>query len=687
MPFELCPHCSSQVSAISIFPLSFTDIDESSKASRDIGIINSKKRKGVDLDDSIYSSSSDEFVFPSADLDFDDGCPTTTTVEFLASCPSMVKKGRKVSSGNIEESGFRTGRWTFDEIAYTDKLITYFKNGKFPIPNGFKLNEFLASMLKSKQSRLTKKMKNAKLSSNSYTATHGYITETHDCIEFSTLEDKFFNSIPDAIERAEIRLHVQKEWRESFCAYVSLKKISVISHHLLKSLDELEKRISSSRDAAKMLRRQIMTGCALNLDSSQRLRGVFIENPDAITSKRQAVDPFSRLDSKVSLTADLDIANTNPAPEELCSSKLNMSSVVGNAPSPYQDEILSDSSDLVQSPFLVKVIDFIKRHQYPFEYVELWVPAISPHDDQPSDAKCVRLHFAGNAVCDTEILNDALGQSVPISSESRFNMTSFGKYSQMFSFSTGCGIPGLIYDTNSPYWNLISKSDKFERRGGAEVWGMKTVAGITVTSASVGKMVVLLLSRHERPRNEQCLLNLRQEMLKYPPNPKWKLVVEIGECKSISSNRTESNVISQSNESQSQSPHEDIISLLGEQIPFNPNCPSVDGILSLRILLLRSHRTSQEDEVVSTITASYLSYLRSGRSKDDITTLLARDFLFLQQYYAYELNAIPSIISGPTAESFWEYHDVTDESTASDTNNILNIPLSVDDNLLSTVIL
>lgn len=32
--------------------------------------------------------------------------------------------------------------------------------GRLPLPEGAKLNEFLSQMLKSKQSRLTKKMKN-----------------------------------------------------------------------------------------------------------------------------------------------------------------------------------------------------------------------------------------------------------------------------------------------------------------------------------------------------------------------------------------------------------------------------------------------------------------------------------------------------------------------------------------------
>jgi hypothetical protein len=70
----------------------------------------------------------------------------------------------KTSAG--ESTELRTGRWTTEETAYCDKLIELFEGGFLPLPDGTKLNDFLASMLKSKQSRLTKKMKNARLSAN-----------------------------------------------------------------------------------------------------------------------------------------------------------------------------------------------------------------------------------------------------------------------------------------------------------------------------------------------------------------------------------------------------------------------------------------------------------------------------------------------------------------------------------------
>lgn len=119
----------------------------------------------------------------------------------------------KTSAGKAME--LRTGRWTLEEAAYCDKLILLFECGLLPIPNGTKLSEFLSRMLKSKQSRLSKKMKNAKLSTKSYQRTVGYIVDDNVAKEFSSLETDFFASIRCRMERSEIRFHMQKEWREA----------------------------------------------------------------------------------------------------------------------------------------------------------------------------------------------------------------------------------------------------------------------------------------------------------------------------------------------------------------------------------------------------------------------------------------------------------------------------------------
>ena len=88
-----------------------------------------------------------------------------------------------------------------------------------------KLNDFLSNMLKSKQSRLTKKMKHAKLSTKYFRIKSGYIAPTEQAKEYSSLEYNFINVIADPVERTEISFHMQREWRDHFverCTHLRL---------------------------------------------------------------------------------------------------------------------------------------------------------------------------------------------------------------------------------------------------------------------------------------------------------------------------------------------------------------------------------------------------------------------------------------------------------------------------------
>ena len=78
----------------------------------------------------------------------------------------------------------------------------------------------------------------------------------------------------------------------------------------------------------------------------------------------------------------------------------------------------------------------------------------------------------------------------------------------------------------------------------------------------------------------------------------------------------------------------DVVSLLGELMPSDPNSPLspyLSGFMSLRLLLLRSSRSPDEEDTVHTMLDSYTSYSQGGRSKADIGIMLARDYMFLAQ--------------------------------------------------------
>lgn len=77
----------------------------------------------------------------------------------------------------------------------------------------------------------------------------------------------------------------------------------------------------------------------------------------------------------------------------------------------------------------------------------------------------------------------------------------------------------------------------------------------------------------------------------------------------------------------------EVIAIFGEHMPSDPADPSfqyLQGFMRLRLLLLRSSRSRDEQDVVDTILGSYSSYKSGGRSRSDIALMLARDFMFLQ---------------------------------------------------------
>lgn len=86
---------------------------------------------------------------------------------------------------------------------------------------------------------------------------------------------------------------------------------------------------------------------------------------------------------------------------------------------------------------------------------------------------------------------------------------------------------------------------------------------------------------------------------------------------------------------------DDVVSLLGELMPSDPNSPLspyLSGFMSLRLLLLRSSRSPEEEDRARTMLDSYTSYSQGGRSKADIGIMLARDYMFLAQNNAPSNN-------------------------------------------------
>jgi hypothetical protein len=371
-------------------------------------------------------------------------------------------------------------------------------------------------MLKSKQSRLTKKMKNAKLSAKTYKHSGpGYIVDNNSAMEFSQLETSFYESIQCDMERAEIRFHIQKEWRELFSSYCVAMGQKLDADAWLSSVEELDRRVSQAKDAARMARRKVMMGYALSQDSLNPEQGVFIE-------KSISVEGIAG--NEVMSSAHSALNGIGAAIGGVFSS--------GNASGTKRQRTGQERSlKEFSSPFVGKVIQYIQRHQLPFEHIDAWVPSFVSHPSSGEDdasgignpspnaggaeQKC-RLCFAGFATTDSQLLPDGSGPS-PLSSQDQFDLFSFGDYSSKFSFDVGCGLPGRVYSSGICSWEQgveNAPSHQFERCGGAAQWGIRTVLGVPIPSPNVGRIVVLLYSRHDRARDPDMVQRVTEEFSK-----------------------------------------------------------------------------------------------------------------------------------------------------------------------------
>lgn len=73
-----------------------------------------------------------------------------------------------------------------------------------------------------------------------------------------------------------------------------------------------------------------------------------------------------------------------------------------------------------------------------------------------------------------------------------------------------------------------------------------------------------------------------------------------------------------------------IINILGDELSDINAAPSkVQNLTGLRLFLLKSTLTQQEEEIKTTLLSSFSSYLGCGRPNSDIAVMLGRDFSFL----------------------------------------------------------
>lgn len=623
----------------------------------------------------------------------------------------LVSNSRTPGSGSkiSDQEQHRTGRWTEEEIAFVDFLVSAFDKGRLPLPHGIKLNEFLGDILLCKSSRLTKKMKNAKLSTRSFVLSRPESTAVRsDCAVLSGLQEKFLMSIPSKATQLELRFNMIKQWRTHFsnlCVQVGYQFLD--GKDWVSSLDEMESRASRVEENARKMRRRQM-GLALQTDGSSLANpSVFISGIKADRASSQ-MEPLAFNDelakrSRLLSSSDEDAALQGNGDEDffpMLSTSLGggISPLLQSQPQPrartFSEDFDAVLNDLIGSeqepppaqplrqlqgpssrssspshsscgPFLDAVVAYMENSNLPFQHVDVWVPSFLPRStDGPSkavDMEQLRLFHAGyNTRGD---LDGSLA----------FSLNEFGVYSENFSFEPGHGLPGRVYSSGQASWETyVDESDpsRFERAGGAKIYGVKTAFGVPLKTPMVGLIVVVLYSCSALNENWPLAQACAAELVKLAPEPKWKIVIETNDDNvtaeasgqqnsSTSASAPFPRILQQRasppfGDSQSaacaggmiaEDEEQRIVSLLGEHMPLNESRAGESSsstvkssellphFMAMRLTLLRpsSRRSAQENEMIEILKNSFRAYSKENRrSGSELAMLLAKDWVCLK---------------------------------------------------------
>lgn len=637
---KFCPGCKKTIHGFTLFPLNFgilVNEIESKSSVHSVHSVNTKRKR--DQQKHLFENRCD---------DKDE----TSFSPFLHWDRSSV-------IGESDRRHFRVGRWTPGETFFVDELIRQFNSSSLPLPKGIKLNEFLRDVLMCKNSRLTKKMKSAKLSSRSYD--HGIPTNPEYFSSLSIAQDSFLASTPSENTRNILRFNLQWIWRMNFsnlCLQVGYDSLD--SKDWLLSLEELESRVSCASETFRQVRRRKME-VALRQDTAQEsVDGVYLQrNLGSIPgfATREQLKP--NVSSKVSVCSSSIVSDDTPSTIAFpkCQ-ELRDISVLHNES--INDEMsvsflsLFDEEDTKscatqfnestyeeRGPFVSRILEFVEERNFPFHYVDLWVPCCPPDEGgptvNPDSLESLRLVHAGDGIVHELVSNEAS------------QLLEFGDYSKKFSFGYGAGMPGRVYASGQYAWEGINESNEsqFKRITGARVFGIKTVVGIAIPSTTSHQVVVGLYSFNEISRDNSVIEQCKEAFQYFDPKPKWSLMID---C--LPTNKAEGNVVSTSASritnmykvqdsiiekvASEQKAVEEMTLLLAEHMPIDQSDDTslekeLNAFISLRLFLLRSQSGCSDDEIEARglLIKSYEGYRKVKRDNSDIASLLIKDWSLL----------------------------------------------------------
>lgn len=563
-----CPLCQRAIGGIMIEPLCFNDVERA---------ISLKKNELPSLGTNRFQKQQGRKHAREEDI------------EIQAESPYLLlsNSNSSISCSGLSRGQQRTGRWTNEESALVEFLVTKFDQGLLPLPHGIKLNEFLGDMLLCKSSRLTKKMKNAKLSTRSFVLGKACAQfSQRDREKLSMLQESFLSSLSSESTRLVLKLNLAKQWRTHFyniCLQVGYENVQANAWNA--SLQELDRRAAKAEEVVRNIRRRKM---GLTTSSQYDSNSSFV-NPNVFDFKEQsgnsgymstttssmASSDKSRANSHASVVSnepkvrtvsanDEDplqvnygdranpfLNNSHPGRPRTLSTDISISSV-GNkggrnrsfsedfeslldvlteeTVTPEADDTMKgkntndDSKPKVASNFTGPLLESILK------YIESNNLPFHHVDLWVPSFSSAEKGYSKSVDIDQLMLYHAGSTSRrQINEEMKRMLHEFGVYSSYFSFEPGKGLPGRVYASGIVSWECeVHNKDPsdFVRVEGAELYGVKTAVAIPLSSEMVGRIVVLLYSCDNVPENPSLARDIVAELTRYSLEPKWKLVLD-----------------------------------------------------------------------------------------------------------------------------------------------------------------
>ncbi|KAL7497599.1 hypothetical protein ACHAWT_005902 [Skeletonema menzelii] len=260
---KICPSCSSSIiKQIEVIPLPIAILEETSKLrAQDSEVLGNAEVISLAANASSHSTNVD---------------------------PSGSDKKRSLSRTS---ACYRTGRWNAEESAYTNMLIKCFEMGILPLPHGMKMNDFLCNLLSCRTSRLTKKLKHAKLGSRTY---RGGLNMDKNVSNMSNViihgggiqraQSLFLKTITPEWVRMELQFNISRMWRThlaNFC--IQIGYLHLETKEWFSSLVEADYISTSSKDSSIEEKRKRMR-LALCADANVAVSNIKYGNEDVVST-------------------------------------------------------------------------------------------------------------------------------------------------------------------------------------------------------------------------------------------------------------------------------------------------------------------------------------------------------------------------------------------------------------------